>query len=450
MKKIITQLYFILPTVIQSFWKKIENSEIASRLANGAFWSLTGSLVSQGLMIVASIVVARILGKLEYGELGMVRSTVNMFSIFAGFGLGLTATKYIAEFRTRDTEKTAKIIGLTTIFAVVTGGIIAIAILISAPFLAEKTINAPHLVREIRLGAVILFLSALNGAFTGILAGFEAFKSIAKINLIVGIIGFPLQIGLTFLFGLQGSVIGFGLNFLILCIFNFITVRKFASKFGIKIKFKKSFSEWPILYKFSLPALLSGLMVSPIIWACNAIMVNQPHGYSDLAIFDAASQWRGAILFVPVSLSQIILPLLSDSENQHQFDRIIKINILINFLISLLMAILVSFFSSFIMKSYGNDFEEGQLVLVVLAFSAVFISINNVIGQAIASKGEMWIGFLFNSIWGITLLICSYIFLKLGYGANGLAYSFLISYLVHTLVQVTYANKYLIKKVQAF
>lgn len=426
------------------FWKKVENSDIGSRFANGAFWSLTGSVLSQSLMIIASIVVAHILGKLEYGELGMIRSTVNMFVVFAGFGLGLTATKYIAEFRIKDPDKTGKIIGLTTIFAGGIGLIIAIAILVTAPFLAEKTINAPHLVNEIRLGAVILFFSALNGALTGILVGFQAFKSIAKINFFAGLLAFPLQIGSTLLLGLPGAIIGFGLNFLILWIFNFITVWKVAAKFGINIQFKNSWNEWSILYKFSMPALLSGLMVSPVIWACNAILVNQPSGYGEMAIFDAANQWRGIILFIPVALSQIVLPLLSDSENQNQFDRILKMNIIINIVISLLMTIVISFFSSFIMKSYGKGFEEGKVVLIVLAFSAVLVSINNVIGQAIASKGKMWIGFLFNLVWGIILLICAYIFLNLGYGAKGLAYSFLIAYLVHTLVQMTYA-KYLIK-----
>jgi len=442
------RIFSKLPSIVQKFWKRVEDSDIGSRIAKGSFWALTGSVVSQGLMLLASIVIARILGKTEFGELGMIRSTVNMFAVFAGFGLGLTATKYIAEFRIKDKDKTGKIIGLTTLFAGGTGGIIAIAILISAPFLAEKTINAPQLVNEIRLGAVMLFFSSLNGSQTGTLVGFEAFKTIAKVNLIAGALAFPIQIGFTLIYGMPGSVIGFGLNFLILWLLNFIAVRKESFKFGITIQFKHSFNEWPVLYKFSLPALLSGLMVSPVIWACNAMLVNQPKGYDEMAIFDAANQWRSAILFIPAVLSQIALPLLTSSNKQNQFNRILKLNVFINFLIALLMAILISLFSSLIMKTYGKSFAEGNIVLIILSFSTVLISINGVIGQAFASKGRMWIGFLFNSIWGITLLISSFILLKLGYGAKGLAYSFLISYVIHTIVQIIYANRYLLKPSQ--
>ena len=61
------------------------------------FWTFAGTVISRGLMFVATVAVARILGKTAYGELGMIQSTVGMFSVFAGFGLGLTATKYVAE-----------------------------------------------------------------------------------------------------------------------------------------------------------------------------------------------------------------------------------------------------------------------------------------------------------------------------------------------------------------
>lgn len=429
------------------FLHGFSKSDIGGRFISGAFWSLSSSIVSQGLMLLASIVAARILGKLQFGELGMIRSTINMFSVFAGFGLGLTATKYIAEFRIKDINKTGKIIGLTIIFATLIGGLISCSIVLLAPFLANRTINSPNLITEIRLGAIILFFTSLNGAYTGILAGFEAIKSIAKINFFAGIVSFPIQILLTLLWGLKGSIIGFGINFLFLSIFNFITVCKTSTQFGVTILFKKSFDELPIIYKFSLPALLSGLMVSPVMWACNTILVSKPNGYSELAIFDAANQWRASILFIPLALSQIILPLLSDAENHYRFNKIIRLNIYFNVIISLIISLTISIFSFFIMSSYGPTFRDGQSVLIILAFSAIFISVNNVIGHAIASRGKMWVGFFFNLIWGVTLLVCTYTYINLGYGAKGLAYSFLISYLVHTVLQGIYAKKILFNKI---
>ena len=48
------------------------------------FWTFAGTVISRGLMFVATVAVARILGKTAYGELGMIQSTVGMFSVFAG------------------------------------------------------------------------------------------------------------------------------------------------------------------------------------------------------------------------------------------------------------------------------------------------------------------------------------------------------------------------------
>lgn len=447
MKHFFLKLLNLLPLRFKLYWEIVEQSDIGRRIAKGAFWSLFGSVISQGLMLLASIIVAHILTKTEFGELGMVRSTINMFAVFAGFGLGLTATKYIAQLRLLDRERTGNIIGLTTIFAVVIGGIISLIMIILSSYLANNTINAPHLSNLIKIASVMLFFNTLNGAQSGILAGFEAFKTIAKVNLIAGLLAFPIQISFTLLFGLTGSVIGFGLNFLILWVLNLNAVGIEVKKNKIHIDYKNAFKEWTILYKFSLPALLGSILVGPVMWICNAMLVNQPSGYDEMALFDVANQWRNAILFIPAILSQIVLPLISDSTTDKvKFIRIVKINIVINLIISLTLAIVISFLSGVITKSYGNGFVEGKAILVILSFSTVLVSINNVIGQAIIGKGKMWIGFTFNFIWAIILVFFTYILLKNGYGAKGFAFSILISYSFHSLIQLFYLFIFLNKE----
>lgn len=439
MNKLLSKIFKILPPRLISIFEKVQNSEIGSRIAIGVFWSFLGAVISRGSMLLAAILVARVLGKEQYGELGMIRSTINMFVVFAGFGLGLTATKYVAEFRESDKIKTGKIIGLSTIFAGLSGGLISLIILIFAPYLAENTINAPHLVLELRLGAVMLFFSALNGAQTGVLSGFEAFKAIARVNLISGVVAFPIQIGFTFMWGLTGSVIGYGTFFLLIWLLSYFAVRKESKKYNVHINFFNAWSEWEVLYKFSFPALLSGLLVSPVVWICNAMLVNYPDGFGQMAIFDAANQWRTIIIFIPTILSQIALPLFSSSLNTNdKFNYILKVNIKINFVISLLVTLIVSIFSVPIMKLYGSDFEEGWSVLILLALSAVLFSIGNILGKVLASKGEMWLGFIFNFIWAVLIIAVSYLLLKEGFGAVGLAVANFISYLLFTIIIYVY------------
>ncbi len=428
--------YAYSPSAVHPFLRRIESSNVGSRLASGVFWSMAGAMISRGLMLLASILVARLLGQTEYGEFGMIRSTVNMFVVFAGFGLGMTATKHVAEFYKCDPERAGRILALSGMFALTTGALVALAVFTFAPWLAAKTINAPQLAPAIRIGAFILLINGLNGAQTGALAGFEAFKTIAKVNLSVGIASFPLLVGGAYLGGVQGAVWALLLNMAVNWLLNHLALRKVAAHNQVPFTFRGCLQEWPILWKFSLPAALGGFMVSPVFWGCNALLVNQAGGYAQMGIFDAANQWRAAILFIPGMVGQVVLPMLSNlhgTGDRVRYWKVLKYNVLLNGGIGLLAAIFVSSAGSWIMRSYGEGFEEGYWVLVLLVFSAVLVAINQVVGQAIASRGKMWVGFFFNFLWGGALLGFSVWFVSNGYGAFGLAMAYFISYLLHTL-----------------
>src|SRR6266550_2889202 len=68
----------VVPSFLRPYLKRIETSPTASRLLRGAFWSLSGALISRVLGLISSFVVARILGKSGFGELGIIQSTVGM------------------------------------------------------------------------------------------------------------------------------------------------------------------------------------------------------------------------------------------------------------------------------------------------------------------------------------------------------------------------------------
>ena len=92
------------------------------------------------------------------------------------------------------------------------------------------------------------------------------------------------------------------------------------------------------------------------------------------------------------------------------------------------------------MYAYGDDFND-IYTLIVLSSSAIFAAISNVVGSAIASKGRMWIGFLFNLIWSILTIGFTILFIKLELGAMSIALAFLSSYILHLIYQYIYLVK---------
>jgi O-antigen/teichoic acid export membrane protein len=374
------------------------------------------------------------LGREQFGEYGIIQSTVGMFGVFAGMGLGLTATKYVAELRVTNPHRAGRIIALSTAVALGTATTAAVALFAAAPWLAASTLNAPNLSAELRIATGVLFLNALNGTQTGVLAGLEAFRTIARVNLIRGVLTFPLAVAGVLLWNLRGAVAALVAAAAVGWILNHIAICAECRRNGIAVRWERFWPERTILWKFSLPAVLGGATATPAMWAASSILVNQPHGYAEMGIFSAANQWRNAVAFLPALLSQPLLSMLSNLSvgDSGSFRKLLRANLLLSFGLSLLIAAPIVVCSSWILKAYGGGFVVGRLVLILLVLATVISSTAAVIGQAIASLGRMWWGFNLNTVWALMLLSCA-VLLVPRYGALGLATAFLASYLVHAL-----------------
>ena len=82
---------------------QFKNRLLNSKLINDSFWSIVGNLVGRGLGLVAGIYVARQLGKDIYGEYSAIKNMVLFMSVISNFGLGFTATKFVADY-TKNSE----------------------------------------------------------------------------------------------------------------------------------------------------------------------------------------------------------------------------------------------------------------------------------------------------------------------------------------------------------
>ena len=228
----------------------------ASRLFSGFSWVMVGSLMSKVLVFLATVLVARILSKEVYGQLSIIRSTINLFVSLSSFGIGATATKYIAQYRTTDPTKAIKMYFVANAFVIVMAVVSCSILLVSADIIATNRLNRPEMSIELRIASLILFFSVMNGAQTGTLSGFEDFKRIAKCQTLMGIVEIvSLCIGAYF-FGLKGAVVGFGLTYCAAWLYNSIGIRKHLRSFDIPITYelrRLNLSDFKPLLTFSLP-----------------------------------------------------------------------------------------------------------------------------------------------------------------------------------------------------
>ncbi len=423
-------------------YQKLMSSDVGHRMAVGAFWSFTGTALAKFLVLVAGIFCARILGKQGYGEFGMVRSTISLFVTIGFAGLGLTATKYISEYRKTAKERIGSIVYLTNGFALFMGILITAIILLISPYLACDILDAPHLIDDLRVGALLLFVTVINGAQVGVLSGFENFKAIALNTLCGSIAECSFMLLGAWFYGVFGAILGYGVGFAVLYTFNRISINRLLDIEGISVS-RRNFNktDLSLLYKFSLPAALSSMMVVPTYWIVRSMLVRH-NGFEELAVYEAADHWKIIILFIPSAISQVVLPILSSSlgEGKNKFWKILKLNILLNAGVATVLALLVGCCSALIMGLYGNGYED-TCTLIILAISTIFNSIATVVGLSISSRAKMWTGATFNFLWAMMVIVGSYCFISLNLGATGVALAILLAYMVHTMLQLLYVRR---------
>jgi O-antigen/teichoic acid export membrane protein len=416
---------------------------LRARFTLGVIWSLAGAIASRSFLLAGSVVCARFLGKEGFGALGMIQSTAGMFGVFAGLGLSLTSTKYVAEFRRQDPVRAGRILALSGSTAFISGGAITVLLILFAPYLAKHVLASPQLAAPLAVGSGLVFFGAINGAQTGALAGFEAFKTIARVNVLAGVASFPLIVLGVWRGGLSGALWGSVAALAINWVLNNRALRRECGSAKVSYQFASCHRELNILHRFSLPAFLASIVVGPAIWLCNAWLVHQPQGYAELGIYTAADKWRLLILFIPTSVFAMVVPVLSNLYGEGDgvgFRRVFRVNLQLNASLALLAALLIAALAAPIMAIYGNAFRGGRSVLIVLAFSALPEALNAILGQPLIAANLMWWRFGFDLLLVAVLVTLAWVLIP-KWGALGLAASYGLAYSVTSLSLFGFANK---------
>ena len=283
----------------------------SSELFNGTFWSIGGAILSKGILFFAWILVGRILGTYEYGEFGVIRNTVLMFSSFAGFGLGLTATKYVSEYLKYDKQKVERLIGLSLLFGFIMGGAIFILTMLLSPWVADSMLKSPHLVIDLQIASITLLFSSINGAQTGVLQGLQAFKRIALLNFYQSLFAFPLFIVGAYYGDVRGSVVAYALSIILNCVLSYYVIKKELKYNHLAIDYKNAWLEKSVLYKFSLPAVLSGILATIFKWFADVMLINTSDGYNAMGIFTAVYTFNTILMMLSIMLDAPFLTVMS-------------------------------------------------------------------------------------------------------------------------------------------
>jgi len=412
--------------------------DIVGRLFKDSFWSFWGSLVNQFLGLIVGVIASRILGRIQYGEYGIILNTVNLLAVLVGLGFNVTAIRYTSQNRVINSYEVGKII-LSLLLINLGMAILGAGIyILSAPWLAHRILNAPGLTLYIQWSGLLLIARVLLGVISGFMIGMEWFRWTAFTNIVILIVGMPI----TVLLISEYKIIGAINSQLFLCLFSI-----FLYGYRIFLYFKRenipwAFLRWPEIYKlviFSLPAYVSLILVYPFSWLTNTFLVQQKDGYAQMGVVNAIMQIKNIVLFIPGVISQAVIPTLSDLYVNHSRDQILKV---ITFSCGLIILALLPIgavmllFPNITLGIFGHEFQGYSKELSLFIGSYIIMGVIAPISQVILVTGKMWIGVFVNLIWGILLVSISWYLIWSGNGAEGLAIANLISNLVLAFLHI--------------
>ena len=372
-----------------------------SELFKDSMWALGGSAIGKGFSLVAGIIVARLLGKEVYGEYGIIRTTLTYLAIVSSFGLGYTATKYIADYLKNQSEKIKSFISFAYKVTIIFSAFLTVLQTIFADQIATF-INAPHLALVLRYFSILIIVNALTSTQIGVLSGFKKFKEIAYINIIAGFVTFVFSATLPIFWGLSGAIMALLIAYIVQLIISSFVIGKCCQECKQEAVGKQERRE---IIKFSFPIALQDSLFSIVHWLTTYILVLFAN-YGEVGLLSAAGMWQSVVIFIPAMLKNVMFSHLTSSDDHKT---LVNRLLLVNLVSSAFPVIIVAILSKFISTFYGPSFSALPGVLSVSVCSAIFICLADVYSYEFISLGKTWFVFLSRLLRDSIYLCVSYL-----------------------------------------
>lgn len=280
----------------------------AHPLARGSAIVLVGTTLANVGAYAYHLVVGRILGPVEYGELASLFSFSYILNV-PSIVLQTVLAKYIAGFRGQHEigpVKALSVAAMKRLLIVVTGGILVLLPFIGA--LSEFLhISAPVSVLYMYLTSAIWLLTVVQ---TSVLQGLQMFTAAmiltnisAGLRLAGGVMGAMFGVTETILAGVVTGIIGF--------ITYFVPLR-----FVYRVKTQQPRISRQELIAYSVPSLITILGITSL-YSTDIMLAKHFLSGFEAGLYAALSVMGKIVFFASSSVSYVLFPVVAERAKQH-------------------------------------------------------------------------------------------------------------------------------------
>ena len=383
-------------------------------------WAITGKIVSLIGVLVVGIIIARYLGKEQYGIMNYVISVIAIFQVFADFGLDLIQIRE----ESKSLEDKDRIIGTVFVLKLLFASLALIAVSIIV-FFFEQDVEIRGYILLYALSVILNTTWVTRNHFTAIVWN----EYVVKTEITRTIIGLLIKIAFVMLkLSLVWFIIALVIDSLLLATGYIISYSKKIDTIR-KWRFDKELAVYFV--KQSFPLLLSGAAI--IIYnRIDQVMIAEMIDQSHLGVYSVAVRFAEILVFVPTIIAQTVSPMLIEirekDENRYEETSRAFMNITVS--ICIIVALLVSLLSyPIVYLTFGQTYIGAASVLAILSFKVIGDALSQTSGQLIIIEGIQKYAPIRNLIGCVACVILNFVFIR-QFGIHGAAYVSIIAIIV--------------------
>jgi len=397
---------------------QLKNHQGFMKYFKNTSWLFGEKILRMIVGLFVGIWVARYLGPEQFGLFSYAQSFVGLFVAIAGLGLdGIIVRELVKDESKRDallgTAFRLKLIGALLV-------LIALAIAVN---LSQQDSLTTLLIFTIASATVFQSFNIIDFYFQAKVLS----KYIVYANIISLLISNMVKVGLILN---DAPLLYFAYSilfdsFILIC--GFLYFYRYKALFLSRWYFDKKLAR--SLLKDSWPMILSGLVIS-VYMKIDQIMIKEMMNVEAVGFYSVAVKLTEIWLFITVAITSSIFPSIIKAKNisvDLYENRILNLYRVL-FFISFVIAVFLSFFSEeIVMVLFGNSFYPSVQILVVYAWSNIFVFMNNASWKWYQIENLQKIAMIRLTLGALINVILNVFFIKF-YGLVGAAYATIISY----------------------
>lgn len=362
-------------------------------LGKGGGITLFIQMISMGLMFLFQTLVARSLGPETYGLFAIGWAIVQIGARLGPLGLHLGVVKFGASLFIENQEKFQKFIVKVFPLAIVISGLMWVLIFSGARSISQWFLE-PALEQVLRYVAFVVATYIYLRILAAIMRAAQRvdFYTLTEnlfpaIFMVFGLIIVDFWMGIELNSTLMIVVVAYfaaavGATFVIFVFFPGIL--KSGAKKDLNFSYKK-------LLFYSLPISVTGAFAF-LTQKITRVIIGYFLPVSAAGIYQAASQIAVMPTVIMISLNSMFSPLippLSKEKKTHQLDELYKINTKWGVYLSLpLFFVLIIFPAEVLKLTFGPAYEQGAIVLVILALGQLMNTMSGGVGILLNMTGH--------------------------------------------------------------